>query len=447
MPHPSHPVVQRDWLEMEGRPTVKQWSILRQGLRWFYEEQTGMMYYALEDPKGIPIKAQAKLREIAGQKWPYEQWIAAGWVEKEDGEAPAPQVEKTLTDAPKPPKTFSGPTSGVEVENPAQFSLLLDRTRDQGVIAKVVHTESNETLAEFTTDMGKNPYTIENRTSPVVETDAEGLKARREALALLTQAIKEAGTGSVLPPATSTKRFADCIGKAIEAKTSGTLRIEIKQPAHKVVSTGGAKRPGLQVTKGVPLSALISDAPKLQGVFSETGNWWMKEYKGYADSFLKDHKDRGKAAAVFGILASLIHFYLVRIDVAAKKRAIEGRMDYDAMGEKGVGGKGVEGENVSRPDLVDPNEKNAWGLLPKTPPGEWLDAIEDEDKGLVKRELRAVGEAGEVNKKAWNEILGDVLGNKMIAGHAVPKFKIGEEPGLAFEIRSPGPEERKPYGY
>jgi hypothetical protein len=35
----------------------------------------------------------------------------------------------------------------------------------------------------------------------------------------------------------------------------------------------------------------------------------------------------------------------------------------------------------------------------------------------------------------------------MIAGHAVPKCKIGDEPGLALEIRSPRPTDREPFGY
>ena len=35
----------------------------------------------------------------------------------------------------------------------------------------------------------------------------------------------------------------------------------------------------------------------------------------------------------------------------------------------------------------------------------------------------------------------------MIAGHAVPDFRIAGETGLAFEIRTPKRDEKSGYGY
>jgi hypothetical protein len=35
----------------------------------------------------------------------------------------------------------------------------------------------------------------------------------------------------------------------------------------------------------------------------------------------------------------------------------------------------------------------------------------------------------------------------MIAGHAVPEFKIANETGFAFEIRTPKLDEKSGYGY
>ena len=112
----------------------------------------------------------------------------------------------------------------------------------------------------------------------------------------------------------------------------------------------------------------------------------------------------------------------------------------------------MDNSKVSFPDMTLPTVKNAWGLLPKTPPAKWLAGLDDAAQERVKKTLREVPKdiTGEkqVNEMAWNEVYQNVVVmGRMIAGHAVLDFRIAGETGLAFEIRTPKLGEASGYGY
>jgi hypothetical protein len=418
--------IQREWLDTET-PNLKQWDHLRKGVRWYYNETNGLMHFKIEDLAAIPnIKARIAVTNAANQEFTYQQWIDAGWVEKEG------EVLEVSEKVEASPPDFSGPTSGVEIENPASFQIRLENPLHRGVMAEVV-SETGEVLADITTDMGSNPYTIENRTRPVVMADQEGLTLRKNALTLAKEAIEKAGAVQG--------------GSAIQPVTKDKLKLVVKQGGHTIIPTSAQKNPSVQVTQGASWSDMVADAPRLTGILKEAGGRWMRYYGTYANSYALKYTESGKGASViYGMLASLLHFYMYRIDESMKKYALENRKNYDEMGSDGIGGKGVTGGDLTgRPDLVDPKEKNSWGLLPKTSPARWLEGIESsEDVANIKNELRNA--PSEVNPVAWKVILQEVLAGNNIAGHPVPKFTIKKEAAFAFEIRTPSQDDRAPYG-
>ncbi|WP_440880279.1 hypothetical protein [Tenacibaculum sp. C7A-26P2] len=331
-------------------------------------------------------------------------------------------------------KNYDGPTSGVEIENPAKYKIWLERSLDQGVIAEIMVESTGEIIADISTDIGKqNVYTIENRTTPVVVTDVKGLNLRKEALKLAKEAIEDAVN--------------EIHSQAIRPVSKNGLKLKVIKAKHSIKEDRNTGRPGVQVTLGASWSEMINDAPRLVGVLKDARGRWMDQYKTYSESFKNKYPKSGRGAVeVYGMLASLLHYYMIRIDNSNKKIAIQNKLDYDTMGSPGIGGKGVDNDElVRRPNIVDAKEKNAWGLLPKTPPGKWLEGLKDEqDISNIKTELRNIPPG--INKTAWKEINTELLKGNMIAGHKVPEFTIKGEVAFAFEIRTPSSVDRQPYG-
>lgn len=330
-------------------------------------------------------------------------------------------------------KNYDGSTSGVEVENPAKYKIWLENSLDQGAIAEVIVEATGEIIADISTDMGKpNIYTIENRTTPVVVTDVKGLNLRVEALKLAKEAIENA------------VKFDN---KAIQPVIKNGLKLKVVKSKHSIKEDHSIGSPAVQVTLGASWSEMINDAPHLLGVLKDAKGRWMDKYKTYSESFKNKYPQSGKGAVeVYGMLASLLHFYMIRIDNSNLKMALKNKLDFDTMGSSGIGGKGVDNDElVRRSNMVDPLEKNAWGLLPKTPPGKWLEGLKDsQDITNIKAELRNIPPG--INKTAWKEINTELLKGDMIAGHKVPEFTIKGEVAFAFEIRTPSSVDRQPYG-
>jgi hypothetical protein len=369
---------------------------------------------------------------------------------------------RAAPEAPKPPKEYASATEGIEVENPVPYQLLLQSSKAQGVMAWV-EDDKGEKLAEFTTDMGTNPYTIENRTTPCERADVEGIAARRRALQMLASSIQAAAEGAPtgLEPAGTHKpgdeqkwhTTSPDKGTAVKAGSEGDLKLVIKQPNHRVVPKSRGAVPGVQITQGVGFRELLEAAPDAKGGFAHAQ--WLKEYSFYFKHYVANHVPVAiplvipDEAKVFGMLASLLHFYLRRLDFNAQASAGSNTWTPKA----GIGGKAVMDDNeIAYPDMTHPPVKNAWGLLPKTPPAKWLVELDAAAQARVKQALRDVPTTvtgdNQVNATAWKEVYQTVVfQGQMIAGHAVPDFRIAGQTGFAFEIRTPKKEEKSGYGY
>ena len=369
---------------------------------------------------------------------------------------------RAAPEAPKPPKEYASSTEGIEVENPVPYQLLLQSSKAQGVMAWV-EDDKGEKLAEFTTDMGTNPYTIENRTTPCESANVEGIAARRRALQMLASYISAAAEAAPtgLDPAATHKpgdeqkwhTTSPDKGTAVKAGSEGDLKLIIKQPSHRVVPKSRGAVPGVQITQGVAFRELLEAAPQATGGFAHAQ--WLKEYSFYFTHYVAKYVPVAiplvipDEAKVFGMLGSLLHFYLRRLDFNAQASA--GSNTWTA--KEGVGGKAVMDDNeIAFPDMTHPPVKNAWGLLPKTPPAKWLVELDPAAQTRVKQALRDVPTTvtgdNQVNATAWKEVYQTVVfQGQMIAGHAVPDFRIAGQTGFAFEIRTPKKEEKSGYGY
>jgi hypothetical protein len=351
----------------------------------------------------------------------------------------------------KKTKNFASATEGVEVENPVSYQVVLKMAKSRGVMAWVEDAKG-ATLAEFTTDMGSNPYTIENRTTPCESANRQGIEDRKRALKMLTEHIRAAGdappTGldSKGPYASDDERKLHTLssnrGTPVKAADEGGLKLKVLVADHRVIPKSGTARPGVQVTKGVGFSEMLASAPSKAGAFEHAQ--WMQEYGFYLDHYVKlGNAADTDEAKVFGMLASLLHFYLRRLDWHNRFPKWDPK--------EGIGGNAVnDADEISLPNMTDPNVKNPWGLLPKTPPAKWLAALDAQARGRVGQALKDVptivkGEK-QVNATAWREIYKNIVGQgEMIAGHAVPEFTIANEPGFAFEIRTPKLDEQAGY--
>ncbi len=101
--------------------------------------------------------------------------------------------------------------------------------------------------------------------------------------------------------------------------------------------------------------------------------------------------------------------------------------------------------------MTHPGVKNPWGLLPKTPPAKWLTGLDQQGQERVKqgaqrRSRSASPGTNQVNATAWRQAYENIVyQGQMIAGHAVPDFRIHGEAGFAFEIRTPKHDEQGSY--
>ncbi|HBQ97071.1 MAG TPA: hypothetical protein DD761_00845 [Cyanobacteria bacterium UBA11691] len=359
-------------------------------------------------------------------------------------EASAPSVQR---------KDYEGETEGIEVENPSGHQLVLKRNKDRGVIAEVITKEDEEVIADLTTDMGSNPYTIENRTRPVMSQDQDGISQRKDALALMKRQIESAGEGSTLRTGkTDIEKYTKSTGTSVQPAETDALKLQIKQRLHKVVPKGRQSKPGVQITKGLNMEGLIAQAEERVGVFDQyKGAKWMDTYSAYKEYYLQEVKkeEHAESAPIFAMLASFLHYFMRRVDFGINFYGLKAILSVEE-GEQGLGRKGVrKGELIFPPSFVSPAEKNSWGVLPKTPPGNWLSELPSKVKLEVTTALRGlpnVNVCGALNPTAWSWAYSEyILAKRAVGGHEVPAFKIAGRKGHAFEHRTASQEDRQRY--
>ena len=431
------------------------------------QQKQGRVKPTLQMKGGVHVNDDAALEKEADLMGARSLQMAGG-AHREP--TPLPKKAVTGKSSVQQFKDYTGPTSGVEIENPISAVIKLENITFQGVMAEVIDLSlpSAPVIADVSTDMGtpRGSFTIENRTKPVANSDTQGIRQRRAALALAARALREAA---------HEKRAMEDL-----TDTEHNLKLVVREHRHIVKSSRKRGRKGVQVTKGVSWSTMVADAPRLAGIFTEARGRWMSYYGIYSDHLQQKYSDRTFNPGVvelYGMLGSLLHFYMEDIDRTVHKLNIDrqfasnlrkkaqqesmdssiaprlrGMADITAQDDRsewqqGIGGKGVRGGELSiRPNLVDPQAKNVWGLLPKIAPVKWLDGLQQqEDRQFVRWELGIVPDG--VNPIAWRTIYGEIITSRgMLAGHPVPDFTINNECGFAFEVRSAKQEDRALYG-
>ncbi|MGP1383376.1 MAG: eCIS core domain-containing protein [Thainema sp.] len=346
-------------------------------------------------------------------------------------------------------KNYAGPTSGVEIEHPVmgwqvQYPKETLANSDP-VFARVMHEQ--QTVCELTRDLGSNPFTIEIRTTPVVETDQDGKNKRLDGLQLANWAIDTAGRAE----------------SGVKKAKNGDLILQVVSP-HTIVDNKKLKNPGWQVTYGRNLDNLLTEVTKEgKGIFQQAT--WMKNYSDRVSEFKKETvsesgvTDKGALvyAMLIGLIETLVRVYVTqrpREDRTARRKEVESRQDDEKkpwLTDKGYGSEAIEKDQRSKWDVpklwnlsMEPfNVKNMFGVLPKTPPKEWLNALESTDSRVVTKLVEIP--PSDFHAGTWKAAKEKVLGGSILGGKSVPKFFIAGKTGHAFEVRSPTKEMKEPY--
>jgi len=121
-------------------------------------------------------------------------------------------------------------------------------------------------------------------------------------------------------------------------------------------------------------------------------------------------EDPARARRVFAMLGSTIRFLAGIV--------------------RGGGPNALEDGQI-RLDIYDPQIKNRWGALPRTPPWEWLDALAPGDSTKVRDALRTRFQADPFDKAAFVHI----STKQDLAGHPVPASTIKGKHSSVFEFR------------
>ncbi len=306
---------------------------------------------------------------------------------------------------------FNGPTVGVEQEL-SGVKLACD-DRDRGVIGEV--RNGGEVLVEFTTDMGGDGlYTIELRTTPCVKANALEVEARKTATRVMLGAITSAGQD---------RRAVDGDMDLRPADHAAGFRIKILQPRHSIRLEGsGDFSFSNQISMGVGTDALaVGDDPDADFIRNYAARTWYDQ--DLAERLpVEGLEEPGKARGAYALVASVITF-LARLRREQGEGALDGSDDIAA-------------------GLHTPKTKNRWGVLPRTPPWQWLKVLTAHDMGVVKAFIREEFSAERFDQAAYRYIMSE----QDLAGHQIPAATINEKHSSVFEFREV-PNELAPFVY
>jgi hypothetical protein len=293
-------------------------------------------------------------------------------------------------------RDYTGATIGVEQELVGDHKIY---SKTRGVIGNVL--KAGVILVEFTTDMGSNDeYTIELRTKPAEKEDPVAMRNRLEATRVMVSAIETAGKTR----------------EGVVTQDLGGFHIEILHD-HTIRSDGpGGIGFGNQASMGVQTDELASGTGD-SALLLRYAKWFDPGFAARLPT--PGLLEADKSARVYGMVASVIKFLA---EIVRK-----------------VGDTSLKEEGDIGFPVVSPEIKNQWEVLPRTPPWEWLDALQPSDKAAVQKQLRADFTTEKFDKGAFLHI----SLKQALAGHPVPPATIGGKHSSIFEFRSVPPELRK----
>ncbi|HET9620305.1 MAG TPA: actin cross-linking domain-containing toxin [Kofleriaceae bacterium] len=301
---------------------------------------------------------------------------------------------------------YAGNTVGVEQEM-MQHKVIIPNRNDRGVLGYVTGGVPPTKLVEYTSDIGGTDarYTIELRTTPCVKSDPQAVQARKDAIAELIRQIEAAGAER----------------RAVAPGTFGAFTITITKPEHRIdppdFGGGGFAN---QASMGVPAKQLTATHPDQDTqLIVRNAAWYKADLAGEFDP--ADTVEPDRARQTFAMVGSVVSFLAGIV--------------------RGGGPHALSPDGDIEMNIYDSQVKNRWGTLPRTPPWDWIDTLDNQgDRTKVKQQLRARFTTNPVDKAAFNHIV-----NKTdLAGHPVPASTVNHDPSAVFEFRSV-PFELKPY--
>lgn len=294
---------------------------------------------------------------------------------------------------------YESNTIGVEQEISGYKLRCLDS--DRGIIGDV--RKSGNVLVEFTTDMGSHgEYTIELRTTPSEKSKEENINDRNVAMDIIVSAIKKAGNDA---------RSVDEKDVDSKYKDEG-FSISIMKHKHTIFREGDGRISfANQVSLGVPIDALAEEGDADVALIRSNAIWYQNGVEGI-DFEGQNFEEKGKSEQAYRMVSSIIKFLSEML--------------------RGAGEESVDEENNISMNIYDPSQKNKWGVLPRTPPWDWLKSLKEGDQSKVKKILKDRFSGDKYCIAAYNHI----IYRKSLAGHQVPPAEINGKQSAIFEFRT-----------
>lgn len=452
--------IQREWEPSATEDGIQVWDDVVDGLRWFYNEQTGKLHYQttpllVSKAKGAHYQ---QLVAYAGTAHTYEEWRHFGWGAGGAGNetVAAPAVPKPEPSAAS--RDYRGVTAGVEQEIKGQFQV---QTAARGRLGKVLTKDGSATLVEFETDMKvqgpDNLYTLEFKTTPCALDDEEGLRLRSEAQQFLVGKIREAGrgTGSLVNAESEfvvlrVDRRNFKIVKPSEGKmmfaNQLTMGIKTQDLLAAAKSAKGELKPDLSSLRvmGGPEGNKKAQAEQAAHMILLAGSWFnyersdvlMAEFAARVRD--KAHGDGAEtAAASFNLLTQLIWFMTNQMmTIARKAEQQQGRAEGRPKTPTELGATVINEEGYPIVDTSLPVYKNAFGTLPKTSPMRWIATLPTPWQLEVREQVGTPPAAFDGPANVYASIWKFIQMGEALAGHPIPLFTISGEDAVAFEFRS-----------
>jgi hypothetical protein len=283
---------------------------------------------------------------------------------------------------------FTGPSIGVEQEA-SKYRVICNRVY-RGIIAEIKSRESNEVLILITTDMGneENGYTLEIITTPIEMSNAKGLNFRKAAITyFFTYLQMTSDIDTVSLTESENEQF---ILKPM--RPPGTIRIK-KESDFLNFSN--------QITLGV-------ETKKMEQILIENSAMWFEKGK-YSDTKIEND------------IAKILYNYTICILLNLAE---------------------IFSNNTEDVDIYKPEIKNAWNILPRTPPIKAINSVlGDEDKKLVKTCISKFNKPDNfthIKESAFKKAKECIFDGTPLAKTSL-EGKISGEHSSVFEIRSPNP--------
>ena len=319
--------------------------------------------------------------------------------------------EKVSENGPTEPefqKHFNGNSIGIEAELTG-VSVEFDQnaaSREFGYVADLVGNK----LFKLTKDMSieqlgtKKRHTIELVSNPIEMSDMERVGKVKNAMLWFHEELNRHIKSNPGKPLSDQKNEGKGFKMVITSENHAINANSVDQPR---VIMG---KSGMQVTVGVKAKDFGTSSSSVIE-FIESASWYQKDLKKQFDPKVKVD-NLATSQNVFAYLGSVV------LNTA--------RLMQDGL------------------DLLSPDTKNKWGILPRTNPATILSLLSSNDTRIVCEQIKKLLSKKEYSNNAYDYI---ITSKGELVGHGVNDATIGKDhdQALLFEFRKDLPKELETY--